>query len=78
MIAGLFMELHRMSTPTTDRTPGLLTPREAAFRLLEAATQRSYQSNGLDGVFPITVDNRPMFRERDIEGLIRTRLQGAP
>jgi hypothetical protein len=67
-----------MTTPTTDsRQLALLTPQEAALRLLEEATQQSFRSGGIEGLWPVNVGHRKMFRPQDVESFIRAKLQGA-
>jgi hypothetical protein len=67
-----------MSTPTTDRRqPALLTPQAADLRLLEEATQENFRTGGLEGLWPVNVGNRKMFRPQGVESFIRANLQGA-
>lgn len=52
----------------------LLTPREAAQRLLEAATRAAIRSGGADGLRPVRVDGRQMFRRAEVEGFVQMAL----
>ena len=65
-----------MST-LTARQPVLLTPQQAAFRLLEEATQQSFRSGGLEGLWPVSIGHRRMFRPQDVDSFIRAKLQVA-
>jgi hypothetical protein len=60
-----------MSEP--DRSTQLLTPREAATRLLEWATLTAYQTNGAAGLRPVRVEGRLMFRPDEVDALLNAR-----
>lgn len=52
-------------------TQALLTPKEAAQRLLEEATLLAVRTNGVVGLRPVREAGRVMFRKADVDGLIR-------
>lgn len=52
----------------------LLTPREAAQRLLEEATKTAVRTGGAAGLRPVVVDGRRMFRFSDVDSLARMAL----
>lgn len=52
----------------------LLTPIQAAQRLLEEATLQAYRTNGASGLRPVLANGRHMFRQADIEGFVRATL----
>jgi hypothetical protein len=58
---------------TPDMDP-LLTPREAAQRLLEEATKTAIRTGGAAGLRPVVVDGRRMFRFSDVDSLARIAL----
>lgn len=62
------------STTTTTPPATLVTPHEAARRLLEGATLQAYRTNGAAGLRPVVLDGRRLFRAADVDGLIRTAL----
>ncbi len=61
--------------PTHDTT-GLLTPQQAAFRLLEGATLEALRTGGAGGILPIRVGSQRMFRHDHVDAFIREKLQG--
>lgn len=65
-----------MQPPATSltRTPALLTPTEAAFRLLEEATLEGLRSKGLTGLLAVNDGRKRMFRPQDVDAFIRERL----
>jgi len=58
---------------TPDMDP-LLTPREAAQRLLEEATKTAVRTGGVAGLRPVVVDGRRMFRFSDVDSFARLAL----
>ncbi|KQV60128.1 hypothetical protein ASC95_01225 [Pelomonas sp. Root1217] len=58
---------------TSDMDP-LLTPREAAQRLLEEATKTAVRTGGVAGLRPVVVDGRRMFRFSDVDSFARLAL----
>lgn len=52
----------------------LLTPKEAAQRLLEEATRTALRTGGAAGLRPVVVDGRRMFRLSDVDSLARLAL----
>lgn len=56
-------------TGTRDATP-LLTPSEAAQRLLEEATRTAARTGGASGLRPVRVDGRTMFRRSEVDGFV--------
>lgn len=76
--SGAWITEHEtMSTSIIEHRPALLTPQQAALRLLEEATAQSFRSGGLDGLLPVRVGQRRMFRPQDVDAFIRSKLQGA-
>lgn len=61
-----------MSNPVP--ADNLLTPIQAAQRLLEEATLQAYRTNGVSGLRPVLADGRRMFRQADVEGFVRVAL----
>ena len=57
-------------TGNRDATP-LLTPSEAAQRLLEEATRTAARTGGVSGLRPVRVDGRTMFRRSEVDGFAR-------
>ena len=55
----------------------LLTPQQAAFRLLEEATLEALRTGGAAGILPIRVGSQRMFRPDHVDAFIREKLQGA-
>lgn len=53
-----------------DATP-LLTPTEAAQRLLEEATRTAARTGGVAGLRPVRVDGRTMFRRSEVDGFAK-------
>lgn len=58
---------------TPDMDP-LLTPREAAQRLLEEATKTAVRTGGVAGLRPVLIEGRRMFRFSDVDSLARLAL----
>ena len=54
--------------------PQLLTPNEAAQRLLEEATRTAVRTGGAAGLRSVVVDGRRMFRLVDVDSLARLAL----
>ncbi|MBV8500756.1 MAG: hypothetical protein JO006_03465 [Paucibacter sp.] len=73
--------MHAAIAPAPKPLAGrLLSPRAAAFQLLEAAALAGYSSAGRAGLTPILSDGQPAYREDDVQavaGLIRHRLEAA-
>ncbi|WP_457443775.1 hypothetical protein [Roseateles sp. P5_E4] len=61
----------QLSTPMSF---DLLTPREAAQWLLEAATRAAIQTGGATGLRPVRIDGRQMFRRDEVEGFAQVTL----
>lgn len=59
-----------MSNLAANREPEpLLTPHEAAQRLLEEATRTAIRTGGAAGLRPVVVDGRRMFRLSEVDAL---------
>lgn len=52
-------------------SPTLLTPRQAAQRLLEEAALLAFRTNGAAGLRPVRDEGRLMYRLSDVEGLLQ-------
>lgn len=57
------------------QTEHLLTPEEAANRLLEASTERAFRTDGVDGLWPVTVGDQRLFREQDVDAFVQRKLR---
>ncbi len=64
-----------MTQTDTLPTP-LLTPAEAAQRLLEEAALQAYRSKGREGLVAVKDGRRRMYRPQDVEAFLQ-RLQAA-
>ena len=62
------------TTRVPDENSDLLTPREAAQRLLEAATRTAMRTGGAAGLRPVRVEGRQMFRRTEVEGFAQVAL----
>lgn len=58
----------------TAETAFLLTPTEAAQRLLEEATRAAFRTGGISGLRPVRVNGRPLFRSDDVDAFARSTL----
>lgn len=69
-------EMAIVDTPTSEveMNPELLTPRDAAQRLLEAATRAAVRTGGAAGLRPVRVGGRQMFRRSEVEGFAQQAL----
>ena len=63
-----------MDAPNITEHTDLLTPRETAQRLLEAATRAAMRTGGVDGLRPVRVQGRQMFRRSEVEGFVQEAL----
>lgn len=58
-------------SPAESQNPALLlTPKEAAQRLLEEATRAAARTGGAAGLRPVVVAGRRMFRKSDVDGYV--------
>lgn len=61
------MKAPGMREPAQTKLDHLLTPSEAAQRLLEEATKAAIRSGGAAGLRPVVIGGRRMFRVCDVE-----------
>jgi hypothetical protein len=65
---------HSMNRTDPPEQAQLLTPKEAAQRLLEEATRTALRTGGAAGLRPVVVGGRRMFRLVDVDSLARLAL----
>ena len=66
-----------MSDHHADTVPALLSPAQAAQRLLEEATLTAFRTKGREGLVVVKDGRRPMFRAADVDAYLLSQARAA-